>query len=247
MPLAGVKCNSLTKRAEARIIDNMAKRSKQQAAEAIKVDPVEACAAFLPNDKDALLAWAMDAMKVYHRAAMAGDEDAAASAWLTRDAVVWKLNGGTMWGSAAEEDSPSRVVARHCSAAPGDVPTWGQEGEFLIETAGMRVLVEAGPGYGKGWAHFQFHAVDMAAPFLSETGYRSHFAAVMVGLTVDQASCKLVRHLVAEKKGRSLVEPRYRQGCEEFRAGRPWVSGAVTHQGRSLVYEEEDGQGAFAF
>ena len=66
----------------------------------------------------------------------------------------------------------SSAIARRCLATP----LWGQRGQFLVADGDMRALVEYEAGYGGPLgAHFQFHVIDLDRPFISETGYRSHF------------------------------------------------------------------------
>ena len=56
------------------------------------------------------------------------------------------------------------------------MPLWGQSGEFLVDVEGIRAVVRM-EGRGFSWMHhFEFHAIDADTPFISETGYRSHFA-----------------------------------------------------------------------
>lgn len=97
--------------------------------------------AALPVETSELLAVAKTATEAFNVAVMASDDAGAAEAVELVQAVIWKLNGGTFFACMADEDSASNVVARYCAAVPGAVPAWGQQGEFLIEVAGMRALV----------------------------------------------------------------------------------------------------------
>jgi len=78
---------------------------------------------------------------------------------------------------------------------------WGQRGEFLIEANGMRVLVNFEAGIGHKIDHFEFHAVDLNRPFISGTGYRSHYVQVRdAGVLVDAVATLLLVELIRENK-----------------------------------------------
>ncbi len=116
---------------------------------------------------------------------MRGDGAAAEVAGDRYEAIIWKLNGGTNFGCMADDEAAGRVIERHCAAVPGDVPLWGQRGQFLAVAGDVRALVEYEAGYGGPLnAHFQFHAVDLDRPFISATGYRSHFDTARGCMTV---------------------------------------------------------------
>jgi hypothetical protein len=131
----------------------------------------------------------------YHDAVLAGDLEALDLSQSTYEALVYVLNGHTMFGSAADEDRATHVLARAVAAPPGQVPCWGQSGDFLVEVDGMRVRVEFAKGLHNHHG-ITLHAVDLDRPFLSETGYRSHFVTVTshLGETVEQA----VRRAIAQ-------------------------------------------------
>jgi hypothetical protein len=218
---------------------------RKASKEPTKEDRTALRAAALPDDMAALLASAAEAIEAYHHAVMRCDDHAADDALTWVNAVVWKLNGGTMFGCKAHEDAPAYVVERHCAAVPGAVPKWGQRGEFVIEVSGMRALVEVGDGLAWRMHHLAFHAVDLHTPFISETGYRSHFAEPVGGVTVDQA----VRGILAamlKSQGRKMVEPQYRQRREQ-EAPRAWLRGLLAVGDEPAVFEDNGGQFAFGF
>ena len=156
----------------------MAKRTKQPAQTGQDWSaPAAELLAELPADRDGLLAAAVAAVVEIDAAVMRGDGAAAEVAGDRYEAIIWKLNGGTNFGCMADDEAAGRVIERHCAAVPGEVPLWGQRGQFLAVTGDMRALVEYEAGYGGPLnAHFQFHAVDLDRPFISETGYRSRFS-----------------------------------------------------------------------
>nr|WP_012443532.1 hypothetical protein [Salmonella enterica]ABS71067.1 KlcB [Salmonella enterica subsp. enterica serovar Dublin] len=199
-------------------------------------------AASLPEDRGELMDAAAEAIRQYDAAIVGCDDDAAHSARDRYEAVIWKLNGNSFFGTKADADSPGYQVERHCAATPGTVPLWGQKGEFLMTVEGIRAVVEFGDGYGSMYAHFAFHAVDLDLPFISETGYRSHFTPVMGGMTVDEAAEAIMRAILAEK-GRVLIKPDSRQ-FYEGREARAWLDYTRPAQ---TIYQEGNGQIAFGF
>lgn len=202
-------------------------------------------AAMLPEVGSALLDVAMQAVVELDGAVRAGNDSAVALATARYDAVVWKLNGGTFFGCAGGPDAPAAVVGRHCAAVPGAVPLWGQRGEFLVEAEGIRAVVRM-EGRGFSWMHhFEFHAIDPDTPFISETGYRSHFARPVGECTVDEAAALHLRAILAEK-GRVMIEAERRAAIaagERF----PWVRKVAPVPVAVSAYVEQGGQFAFAF
>ncbi len=97
----------------------------------------------------------------------------------------------------ADFDSPGNVVESHCKADIGAIPKWGQKGTFVVVADGMRVLVEFG---SQGTAQFSFHAVDLDAWFISETGYRSHFDGLRFGLTVEDTAKAILADYLKDKR-----------------------------------------------
>jgi hypothetical protein len=202
-------------------------------------------AATLPEVQPELLDVAKQAVAELDAAVRAGDDSAVALAKTRYDAVVWKLNGGTFFGCDGGPDAPAAAVGRHCAAVPGAVPLWGQNGEFLIEVEGIRAVVRVeGPRFS--WMnHFEFHAIDPDTPFISETGYRSHFARPVGECTVDDAAALHLRAILAEK-GRVMIEVKRRP---EIAAGErfPWVREVAAVPTAVSAYVEQGGQFAFAF
>lgn len=164
-----------------------------------------ALAASMPDDKAGLLAVALAAVQEQHAAVLAGDDAAASTAAERYEATVWKLNGGGFFGCMGADDAAGKIIERHCRAVPGAVPTWGQRGEFVIQVEGIRALVEFGDGFGMGRTHFAFRAVDLDRPFISETGYRSHFDELIAGHTVDEAATGIFRAYLTESKPKNIA------------------------------------------
>lgn len=206
----------------------MAKRTKQpaQAGQDWSAPAADLLAA-LPADRDGLLAAAVAAVVEIDAAVMRGDGAAAEVAGDRYEAIIWKLNGGTNFGCMADDEAAGRVIERHCAAVQGDVPLWGQRGQFLAVAGDVRALVEYEAGYGGPLnAHFQFHAVDLDRPFISATGYRSHFDTARGCMTVDEVARGILAAMLAEKKRPVLIEASYRDRLAD--APLPdWLAGLV--------------------
>ncbi|MEN8517803.1 hypothetical protein [Burkholderia sp. RS02] len=202
-------------------------------------------AATLPVDRAGLLAAALCAVGAMHVAVLEANAKAAGAAADRYEAVVWKLNGGTFRGSrdAANPDAAGHLVEQYCSATPGTVPMWGQRGEFLITVSGVRAVVELGEGFGRYRVGFAFHVVDADKPFISETGYKSHFETFKSGRTVEQVAIAVFSACLAE--GRRMVDPEAR---ERYGSKRRWAWLArAPATPAALEFEEPGGQLAFGF
>ena len=157
-------------------------------------------AASMPDDQAALLDVAMASVDDLHAAAIGGDQKATRAAADRYEATVWKLNGGTFFGCMADVNAPGHLVERHCRAVPGEVPKWGQSGDFLIEVEGIRAMVEFGDGMSLLHTEFIFHAVDLDKPFISETGYRCHYDDIYLRQCVDEAAAAVFAAYLKDKK-----------------------------------------------
>lgn len=202
-------------------------------------------AAELPESRAELLAAAAEAARQFDAAVMAEDEAKARTAQEWAEAIVWKLNGGTLFGCRADRDSSAGyVIERHCAAVPGTAPRWGQSGEFLITVEGIRAVVEYRTDFG-GMQHFSFHAVDLDAPFISETGYRSHFFPLPFGYTVTEAAEGILAAFI-QSDGRKVLAPDSRRFREQAEP-RPWLAELEPLTPADLTYEDSAGQMAFGF
>jgi hypothetical protein len=164
-------------------------------------------------------ALAKQAADQYHDAVLAGHVDALDRAEDAYTALVYKLNGDTLHGCKADTDSAGHVLACAVAAQPGQVPGWGQAGEFLLEVDGLRVWVVV-PHHMLGNHRFcDFRAVDLDKPFVSETGYRSVTltATSSIGETVDQAARREVLELIQAAGRLKTIEGEYvdRRGADK--------------------------------
>jgi len=143
-------------------------------------------AAGLPDDRQQLLDEGHQVITLYDRAVTAGDKANAKEAGWIWTAIIWKLNGGTTFGSI----DVARALDKHCQSSLGVCPKWGQYGDFLLEHNGVRV-----------WASYQgepepdevdyqsveFRVVDIDRPFISETGFMSSRVEPFSGGSVAEA------------------------------------------------------------
>lgn len=127
----------------------------------------------VPQTGDA--AEAMALIAIYDAALREGDHERARAASGALDDMVFRVHGGH-FGSAETREA----IATACRADDGQVPLWGQPGEFEIQVEGCRILIEyeGFGGRGAGDAEsFAARATDLRAPFISSTGYRSFLGA----------------------------------------------------------------------
>ncbi|MEO0959793.1 MAG: hypothetical protein AAFY66_15245 [Pseudomonadota bacterium] len=175
--------------------------------------------AHLPATLDLALPYFRELLKRNHAAMLAADVEETVRLHDEARLLARKLNDGQP-GIIADDDAPGCVLSRETAASAGTVPLWGQTGSFVIEAAGLRVRIEMegmfGIGSGWGfWPGFSAHAVDLDAPFLSATGYRSFLgvhADPAPGHTPESFTVMIVEHYVsAALKGRPLkISARYR-------------------------------------
>jgi hypothetical protein len=202
-------------------------------------------AATLPDAREALLALAWESVEQYHASILAHDQVQAAVASELNEAVIWKLNGSMFFGCMDSENPEAGgiLVRDHCKTAPGNVPLWGQTGEFLIEVEGIRAVVEVTDGFGDGlWPNFGFHAVDTKSDFISETGYRSAMPCPSYGKGVDEFACGHFMDLLKEK--RRPLTPEYRE--ESSLEAWEWLN-PTPMVPADRCHEEDGGQLAFGF
>ena len=198
-------------------------------------------AAQMPEDRGGILREARATIDALNDAVLASDGAGTEAAELRYEAAVWKLNGKTFFGSMAGPESGGIVAQKECSAAPGTVPKWGQSGEFVATVDGMRALVSVSEGFSVGRTHYEFRAVDLDRPFISPTGYRSHFAAPVGGVTVRDAVEATLAAMMAE--GMHMVGDEYRVHRAED--ARPWL--AQLAEQPIEAFADATGQLAFAF
>lgn len=170
--------------------------------------------AHLPTGWDEGLAAFRALLGRYDAAVRRRDPEAAfAEVRLSRDMAVAMMGGDR--GILAGPESVGCRLRAATAAPPGTEPTWGQAAAFVVVLAdGMRVGVETDGVMGmcadRGFSA-SANVVDLDAPFLSETGYRS-----FLGLTqwpdADEEPASYWRrcfeaHVAGELKGKPVRIP----------------------------------------
>lgn len=166
----------------------------------------------LPSTMDEALPFYRRMIDNHHAAMMAGDLDTAMDIREEAANLALKLNKGEP-GILAGPDAPGCMLANMTAAATGEVPLWGQVGEFTIEVQSMRVRIEMDGIFGIGarymaWMNFSAHAVDWDKPFLSETGYRSFMgihADLVSGVTPDEFAAEVIAAHIKQTLNGKLV------------------------------------------
>lgn len=175
----------------------------------------EAASAHLPSCIEAGIPFYRTMLDRYHAAMLVADAVEAGRIGEEAHQLARHLNNGDP-GILADDDASGNVLRRETAATPGDVPLWGQAGQFVIEVDGLKVRIETRGIFAIGGsAGFSAHAVSWDRPFVSSTGFRSflgvHFEAVP-GMTFDVFATEVLRdHIKRELKGKRVqIEPRYR-------------------------------------
>lgn len=182
-----------------------------------------AAMAALPDEPAELEVRAERVLHLYHDAMLAADVQALDDAHLVHQACVVKLNGGTSRGCA----SVQHALAARFAAPAGQVPRWGQAGEFLLEVDGMRLVVKMDVGNLANHCGAELRAVDFDKPFISRTGYRHQYMrpAQHVGRTVDQAVRAEVLEGSAREGWATAIDQEH--GKPKDRKVWPWLADAL--------------------
>jgi hypothetical protein len=161
----------------------------------------------IPDDQQAALLKAYDAVCIIHATIICNDNTPLREQnIILHRAIEWKLNGGTLSGSRKDQSSAGYLIENYCRCTPGVIPMWSQRGEFVITLKGIQVIVKHTPSFFASTdqvkinSHFEFIAVSKDEPFISETGYRSHFDNIYPGKCVDEAAVIIFSSYLKEKK-----------------------------------------------
>lgn len=202
-----------------------------------------AVVANLPDDVEAMHARAGQLRAVYNDAIVAGDDRARDAAALEHDAIVFKLNGGTFFGCRGDATRPGKVLDALHTVKPGQVPTWGQDGEFLVEVEGVRVLVKYECQGLRSAPGFDARAVDFDKPFISPTGYQGVYLTVAdhMGRTLEQA----VRAEISEQIAAEGLKPIAKEDLQWIKNRPAWlveVLADVTRDGQLAMFGDQPEQ-----
>lgn len=188
------------------------------------------------GETEALEQLAADSLALFNDAVRGNAPEQAAAAVLRYDAVAYRLHGDSFFGCGADDGSRVRLE-RQLTAVPGTVPGWGQGGEWLVEVNGMRIRAKAGHG-PKGTISLDFHAVDLDRPFLSSTGYRSHWLHYdqWFGRELVAAVRAELEHCLQTKDFKPVpIEDKYKQWVKDMPAWlKPALEG-VTRNGQQAL------------
>lgn len=221
-----------------------AKRGRSKSASTVETRETTAArvARTLPGDDANRVAVARAALEAAHQAILDDDEAAFETAVQRYDGVVYALNGFTFSSSETDEGAATRL-RRALAAAPGTVPMWGQAGEFLLDHAGVRAIVQMNGGFGM-WGYCSLRAASAAGLFVSDTGFLSLMGKQPVlTCTVEEASRLWLEAEIANR-GRVALSAQYRE--RDYPALYPWL-GEEAEATSAPIYREASGQMAFGF
>jgi hypothetical protein len=132
---------------------------------------------------------------------------------LRKDAhdLAVKLNDGKP-GILANKSAPGCILEQRTAAPAGEVPMWGQLGEFTVSVRGTPIRIEQDGIFGVGGGvglnlGFSAHAVDLNRPFISDTGYRSFLgfqADLQPGMTPDIVAEEVIKSYIDRYCGGKL-------------------------------------------
>jgi hypothetical protein len=172
----------------------------------------------LPASWDTALPYYQNLLQRCDAAFLTADVDAINRIYGEAEALATILQGKT--SGLLAPDGAGTILAEKTRAPAGTTPLWGQEGEFIIEAAGVAVRMETDGIFGISTRYvllpgFAAHAVDFDKPFISETGFRSFIgygADVEPGVTIEAFAKALIEHHVSRAlKGRLVaIDDKYR-------------------------------------
>lgn len=194
----------------------------------------------LPTDFDALVKVAGVHAREYDRAILYADPDMMLAAMAGFKACVIQANGGDPFASEDGPSAPGPRIRAALRAKPGEVPHWGQTGEFLVEHNGIKAVV-----CYSGLESFMgasLHAATKTGPFVSETGYRSLSGVQPIyGTSLDEAAAEWIDALLHKQPAVFINAKHRKDPTEEF----PWLSPA--DMAAPEVFQDKGGQMAFLF
>lgn len=161
----------------------------------------------LPTDRDALLRIGEQALIAYDDAIRRDRPKAADEARTLFGAAVYRLNGDTFFASYGGPEAAGYILANYGAAPPGQPMRWAQKGVMRVETDGMIAALECGGGFSLGLA-YSWHAIDLDAPFFSNTGYLSYLSAPIIwGASLEEAAVIWMRALIKAERKVAPVPP----------------------------------------
>lgn len=137
-------------------------------------------------------------------ACLSGEAEAIHLALVALRKEMVRINNGAT--GIIAPDSKSMQAVNACAAEPGSIPLWGQPGFFYIIVNDMPVVVSCSPVFMASHTfHMEFYAVNPDIPFISETGFYSHFESrTTYGLSVEDAARVIISNY---QKAKRLKKP----------------------------------------
>lgn len=163
-----------------------------------------------PDTMPEAVAYCRTLIERHHGFMTAADLDNAMACRQEAHALALHLNGGDP-GILAGPEAAGCVLDAATAAPEGSIPLWGQAGDFVLTISGMQVRIDLDGVFGIGatalpFPGFAAHVVDRAAPFLSDTGFRSFLGFHMPltpGLSVESYIRTAIAHQIkTDLKGR---------------------------------------------
>lgn len=161
----------------------------------------DAKTAHLPGGMAAGIEYYRGLIERHHAAILRCDVEEARKISDEAHDLAYKLNNGDS-GILAGPEASGCILEMETAAPTGDIPMYGQLGDFVIDVDGtpVRIDMEGIFGiskYAQALPGFAIHAVDWQKPFFSPTGYRS-FLGYRVHFTPGMMPDELVREAIRE-------------------------------------------------
>lgn len=199
-----------------------------------KDQELAAIAASLPQAEEALLPVAKESVIAFDQAIVGRDFESANLAYHHYRAVIAKLVAQDDTPSFAHGQAAGYRVEQYCAQKPGRVPMWLQKGEFVIEVNGIRAVAHSA-FFLSGSPHFQFYAVDVHRPFISSTGYRSHFVSdIPLGCSV-QTAAELILDGLRDSEGLQMIDADVQPKPFDWLKRLPPLSASVEFNGQIVM------------
>lgn len=130
-----------------------------------------------PDTMPDAVAYCRDLIARHHACMQHADLAGAMACRQEAHALAFHMNGGDP-GILAGPEAAGCVLDAATAAPLGQIPLWGQAGDFVLDHHGMQVRIDLDGVFGIGatalpFPGFAAHVVDRDAPFLSDTGFRS--------------------------------------------------------------------------
>ncbi|WP_417538315.1 hypothetical protein [Marinomonas sp.] len=179
----------------------------------------------------------------FNRAVLADDNEIHRAKFEQFRALVAEANGPKGEFGSFAPDGAGRAIVKALETTPGDIPHWGQNGLFILNTVHGRAMVKFRSGLDT-LCGFSFHAVDLGRDFVSETGFLSSLLQGLPAMPVNEAA-EIAYCAEVERRGLKPIQMEYRnRRAEEMPAFAKATD--ASFQGVPL-HTSKEGQMGFAF